>query len=413
MDAKRENYDFAFGKGMWYDVGTGDILTPESAALLVSQRKRVSTPRLRIVGTYAKQLRNFEMNLSVSKSDNMKVNIIDRWNDTHMVVTMKNERGYYKLTSLLESAQIPVNLYALSTGQSLVVERKHRANVFQALNSVGTEISYQNREVAEQDWRNSRIQTYEHQVSRKGQDRFFQLSQDGVIISLLFDGHGNNNTIEYITTHHSRFAELGARPFPETNAEAFERAQRIFINFENRLRKEVDAMYSGSTIVVAVHDLVSKNVFFAYAGDSRAIWQFETNSKVFGTKDHKPIDPEEKDRVEALGGRITRTKGDAWRVNDHLSTSRSFGDESLKSTGDDRTKDLVSVIPSVDGPFIFGPGSFYGMGSDGVFDVLSNEQVAKIIVESRGSQNGAQLVTQAAVEARSYDDITFAYLMVL
>jgi serine/threonine protein phosphatase PrpC len=53
------------------------------------------------------------------------------------------------------------------------------------------------------------------------------------------------------------------------------------------------------------------------------------------------------------------------------------------------------------------------MGSDGVFDVLSNNQVAAIISEAQGSQNGAQLVTQAAVDARSYDDITFAYTVVL
>jgi serine/threonine protein phosphatase PrpC len=425
MDTKDTIYDFAFSNGMWYDVGTGDVLTSESASQLVAERKRVAEPRLRIVGTYAKQLRSFESNHRSSslhaQSQNMEVKIIDRWNDTHMAISMKNEREYNKLTSLLEAAEVPVYPYTLSTGQSLVVERKFRADVFQTLKSAKANVSYQNREVDEQNWRSSRVRTYEHQVSRKGQDRFFQLTQDGVIISLLFDGHGNNNVIDYITAHHSAFVELGVRPFPETNAEAFERAQRVFISFETKIRRSVDASYSGSTIVAAVHDLVSKSVYFAYAGDSRAIWQFQpgisqngvSGGKVFGTQDHKPTEPNEKDRIEALGGRITHSKGDVWRVNDNLSTSRSFGDESLKDLGDDRKKDLVSIIPAVEGPFTFGSGSYYGMGSDGVFDVLSNNQVAAIISEAQGSQNGAQLVTQAAVDARSYDDITFAYTVVL
>ena len=423
-----DNYDFAFSNGMWYDVGTGDILTPESATRLVAERKRVSEPRLRIVGTYVKQLRNFEsnqnatnrMNSASSTRLNMEVKIIDRWNDTHMAITMGSDKEYNKLTKMLEAAEVPAQSYTLSTGQSLVVERKFLADVFQTLKSAKANVSYQNREVDEQNWRSSRVRTFEHQVSRKGQDRFFQLTQDGVIISLLFDGHGNNNVIEYITAHHSAFLELGVRPFPETNGEAFERAQRVFISFETRIRKSIDASYSGSTVVVAVHDLVGKSVYFAYAGDSRAIWRFKsggspdrTSSEVFGTQDHKPTEPGEKERIEALGGRVTRAKGDAWRVNDYLSTSRSFGDESLKDRGDDRKKDLVSVIPSIEGPFTFGSGSYYGMGSDGVFDVLNNDQVAAIIEEARGSQNGAQLVTQAAVDAKSYDDITFAYTMVL
>lgn len=416
MDTRYVGYEFAMQNGMWFDVGTGNILTPDSALQLIAEKKRVAESRHRIVGTYAKQLRDFEaakIYATLETTRGLEVEIVDRWNDTHMAISLKDEKGYYKLASLLEASQIPVHGYTLSIGKSLVTERRFRADVLRTLKTAQADVSYQSREVVEQGWRTSRISTFEHEVSRKGQDRFFQLAQEGVTISLLFDGHGTDTAINYITAHRAEFAELGLLPFPETNAEAFERAQRVFIDFENRLRKGMSDMYSGSTIIAAVHNLATKSVFFAQAGDSRAVWQFEPEGKVFGTSDHKPDDQAERERVTSLGGRITRSKRDVWRVNDNLATSRSFGDETLKERGEDRSKDLVSVIPSVYGPYTFGPGSLYGLGSDGVFDVLSNEKVVRIIRNARGSQNGAQDVTAAAVQAGSHDDITFAYSVVL
>jgi protein phosphatase 1L len=121
-------------------------------------------------------------------------------------------------------------------------------------------------------------------------------------------------------------------------------------------------------------------------------------------------------RIISLGGKVTKAKRDVMRVNENLATSRSFGDETLKTKGNtenDRNNDLVSVIPSVYGPFSLPSKSFYGLGSDGVFDVMSNEETIKLLSDQKKSSNVARKVVEMAVQKGSLDDITFGCVHVL
>lgn len=414
---------------MWYDIHTNSMLTRESAMTLVHSRQRIANHESRLLGTYGQQIRSFQMNpkpmvSKLSSTQPIEIDIIDRWtNDTMvMVPSMRYESDSEQsrmsakssmLTSL-EQAKIPFYNWEEFGGMAVVLSRNHRQEIIQALSAKGAKITYQAREVMEQKWRNSQIETTEYQISRKGQDRFFQLSENGVLISLLFDGHGTDTVIDYISTHRTDFAALGFEPFPETNAEAFEKTSKVFIEFENTMRKKIKDMYSGSTLVVAVHKIATKKVFFAHIGDSRAVWSI--GGKVFGTNDHKPSEENERKRVTDLGGRVTQARRDVMRVNGNLATSRSFGDESLKVPGNsesDRKKDLISVIPSVYGPYNLPSGSFYGLGSDGVFDVISNDQIYSLLSNKGRGSNVSRVVVEAAVEKGSLDDITFGTVYIL
>ena len=51
------------------------------------------------------------------------------------------------------------------------------------------------------------------------------------------------------------------------------------------------------------------------------------------TRDHKPDDPREHDRIKAAGGFITRTSIGKSRVNGKLDMTRSIGDLELKAAG--------------------------------------------------------------------------------
>ena len=61
----------------------------------------------------------------------------------------------------------------------------------------------------------------------------------------------------------------------------------------------------------------------AWCGDTR-LGLVRNGKLCFITSEHKPDDPEEKARIEAVGGNITFTSG-AWRIDSALSVARSFG----------------------------------------------------------------------------------------
>jgi protein phosphatase 1L len=411
-----ETYIQARDNDMWYDISNNTIVDHKFALRLMSEKKRIGQQASKLLGTHTKQIRSFEMNMNKANNSSLEtmVDVIDRWTKDTMVIIPNSMISRSSLLSSLEYSKIPFYNWEEFGGLAVVLSRHHRGEVLQALSTEGVKVSYQSREVLEQNWRNSQIETSEYQISRKGQDRFFQLAENGVIISLLFDGHGTDTVIDYISSHRTDFAELGMEPFPETNAEAFERTRKVFVEFENTMRKSMSDLYSGSTLVTAVHKVSTKKVFFAHIGDSRAVWS--VGGKIYGTNDHKPSEEREMTRIISLGGKVTKAKRDVMRVNENLATSRSFGDETLKTKGNtenDRNNDLVSVIPSVYGPFSLPSKSFYGLGSDGVFDVMSNEETIKLLSDQKKSSNVARKVVEMAVQKGSLDDITFGCVHVL
>ncbi|KAH7972697.1 hypothetical protein HPB52_015622 [Rhipicephalus sanguineus] len=82
---------------------------------------------------------------------------------------------------------------------------------------------------------------------------------------------------------------------------------------------------TGSTAVCA---LVSpSHVYFANCGDSRALL-CRNGQPAFTTRDHKPINPGEKERIQRAGGSVM-----IQRVNGSLAVSRALGDFEYKQVG--------------------------------------------------------------------------------
>ena len=79
---------------------------------------------------------------------------------------------------------------------------------------------------------------------------------------------------------------------------------------------------SGSTCTSIL--ATPNHFFFANVGDSRSIL-VNRNAVRFETKDHKPCDPHERQRITRHGGYIQMN-----RVNGNLALSRAFGDFFLK-----------------------------------------------------------------------------------
>jgi len=89
------------------------------------------------------------------------------------------------------------------------------------------------------------------------------------------------------------------------------------------------------------------------------------------TKDHKPHVVEEKNRIHELDGTI-EFDGDDWRIG-NLSLARAFGDLD--------TSPYVSHIPDIFKYTIQKNDKFIVLSCDGLWDVLSNQDVANFILE--------------------------------
>jgi len=85
-----------------------------------------------------------------------------------------------------------------------------------------------------------------------------------------------------------------------------------------------EEIYDGCTLIWLVHD-TKKHIFHvANLGDSRILIS-QGSKRIFMTKDHKPTDAEEMDRIYDCGGFVAND-----RVNGNLALSRALGDFEYK-----------------------------------------------------------------------------------
>ena len=118
------------------------------------------------------------------------------------------------------------------------------------------------------------------------------------------------------------------------------------------------------------------------------------------TVDHKPGDPDERARIEALGGRVVSY--DVPRVQGILSMSRSLGDAPLKP--------FVTAEPRI-AEGLLGTGNDVAViACDGLWDALTSEEAAAIARNATGPGDAARLLEAAAMERGSTDNITVIVL---
>lgn len=170
---------------------------------------------------------------------------------------------------------------------------------------------------------------------------------------------------------------------------------------EIKLRQKVDCSFSGTTAVVVVKQ--DEDLFIANLGDSRAVLGTKTENGVTAvqlTTDLKPGTPDEADRIRKSNGRVFALKREpgvarAWlpRVQcPGIAMSRCFGDFVMKNHG------LIST-PVVTHHCIASDNLFVVLATDGVWDVLSNEEVVSTVNAVERPEMAAKAVIDAAVGA--------------
>ncbi|XP_057443748.1 probable protein phosphatase 2C 8 [Lotus japonicus] len=123
---------------------------------------------------------------------------------------------------------------------------------------------------------------------------------------------------------------------------------------------------AGSTAAVVV--VGKEEIVVANCGDSRAVL-CRGGLAIQLSRDHKPDLPDEKERIEAAGGRVIGWNGN--RVLGVLATSRSIGDHCMKPFVISKPEINVDARTELD--------EFLVVATDGLWDVVTNEYVCEVV----------------------------------
>ncbi|CAL8996138.1 unnamed protein product [Prunus brigantina] len=168
---------------------------------------------------------------------------------------------------------------------------------------------------------------------------------------------------------------------------------------EIKLQENLDSSCSGTTAVVVIKQ--GEDLFIANLGDSRAVLGTTIENGIEAiqlTTDLKPALPSEAERIRACDGRVVALKQEpniqrVWLPHidlPGLAMSRAFGDFILKDHG-------IIATPDVSYRRLTSKDRFVVLATDGVWDVLSNSEVASIVWEADSAQAAAKAVTETAV----------------
>ncbi len=207
----------------------------------------------------------------------------------------------------------------------------------------------------------------------------------------VFDGHGGSRAAEYVKKNlfdnllnHPKFVDDTKLAI----AESYKQTDQDYLRAESNQQRD-----AGSTASTAV--LVGDRLLVANVGDSRAV--ICRGGTAFAlSNDHKPNRTDERQRIEDAGG-VVMWVG-TWRVGGVLAVSRAFGDRLLKR--------YVVAEPEIQEDTIEEGVDFLILASDGLWDVVSNQEAVSIIESITDAEEAANRLTDEAYRRGSCDNIT-------
>lgn len=198
---------------------------------------------------------------------------------------------------------------------------------------------------------------------------FMKITPDRMVFGI-FDGHSNEKCSRYI-------AESLPKKLLAESLEALASDPAVIEGHCLAADAEYLSMSreGGSTGTFCIIDRQRMKLIIGNVGDSRTML-VRGGKIVFVTSDHKPLNPEEKARIEEAGGwvRMNRVDGD-------LAVSRAFGDGQFKG-GDKPRKQKVIAVPDVT-VLDLEKNDVIVLACDGVFEGnFPNDEVATFVTEN-------------------------------
>ena len=185
---------------------------------------------------------------------------------------------------------------------------------------------------------------------------------DAKPIALLgvFDGHGGAAASQFCSDWLSSYIRKDSN-YPADIPAAMKSA---FVTIDKDF---VTSGYLDGSTACAVSIIGNEQVICCNVGDSRAIIVKRDGSFIPLSNDHKPDRNDETTRINDLGGRVIHWG--RWRVEGVLAVSRGIGDARLKP--------FVTAEAEVVEHAIQDDDMFLVIASDGVWDTMSSDLVAK------------------------------------
>lgn len=201
----------------------------------------------------------------------------------------------------------------------------------------------------------------------------------------VFDGHGGATTSLYCTLVMKKIF----------NDPEFQFSDHYLRDQIRKLQGMLEERHysDGSTMALAVVSDSENKILIAHVGDARVLVTNDTGRLRFATPDHKPSSRSEFERIHSSGGRVTRG-----RVNSILAVARSLGDLHIS--------EYLSAEPDITTYSLKNDDKWLFIGCDGVFDVLSNDYIAKVGGEIDDPCLLAYTIRNTAFGSFSQDNIT-------
>jgi protein phosphatase 2C family protein 2/3 len=147
-----------------------------------------------------------------------------------------------------------------------------------------------------------------------------------------------------------------------------------FLEFDEAMQKDEqmrDELAGTTAITVFVKN---NHLFCANVGDSRAVASVKGVLEPL-SQDHKPNNTEESNRINKAGGWVEYN-----RVNGNLALSRALGDFVFKRNVNMKPEEqMVIALPDVESRIINQDWEFIVLACDGIWDVLTNEEVVEFV----------------------------------
>ncbi|EFH55772.1 predicted protein [Arabidopsis lyrata subsp. lyrata] len=204
----------------------------------------------------------------------------------------------------------------------------------------------------------------------------------------IFDGHSGIDVADYL--HNHLFDNILSQPdFWRNPKKAIKRAYK---STDDYILHNIVGPRGGSTAVTAIV-INGKTTVIANVGDSRAILCRASDVVKQITVDHEPDN-----LVESKGGFVSQKPGNVPRVDGQLAMSRAFGDGGLK--------EHISVRPNIEIVEIHDDTKFLILASDGLWKVMSNDEVWHQIKKRGNAEEAAKTLIDKALARGSKDDIS-------
>lgn len=228
-------------------------------------------------------------------------------------------------------------------------------------------------------------------------------------ILAIYDGHGGIDCANalsqlfhvYILKHLDKIEQLkkASRLTPYLIDQIRQNIKDAFKECDEYLHE--NKVKAGSTAIIVIELL--DYLFFCNLGDSRAVFFDKDYKPIFETRDQKPSDELEQERIKQCGGYVN-TFGNVARVNGSLAVARAFGNFDYFSgfkynsngytafDGPVSARPEIDAVPKQDGYLI--------LACDGLWDVVTNQEVAHLV------QQGGINLADYAVTKGSQDNVT-------